>query len=289
MKLQELLAILETAQGAVARAQREALTRRDEKPWAILAFDLETTGPDPHADSICQIAMKWLPAGRPAGAEDSLGFVVNPGRHIPREASEVHGIWNDEAQKHPLFLELAPQIQRMFSCADATLAYNGLRFDNIILAREFNEAGAPLELPPMLDPFVWASWHDRGRSLKLGDVCSDLGVSLTHAHDARGDVLGLIQLAGAMVQRGQMPGCIGLLLEIQPVLAGYIQAERAALGNLLFLDRQTAAVRCGGKNRGALLRDVETSWIDWALKNVKDMPPLAREMLTRTQQERRTR
>lgn len=286
--MKSLLAALEKAQAAAAElpaaCHRKPVVRRVANQ-KIFVFDLETTGPDPEECLAVQIAAMFF---QPGQEPQRYSAIINPGVHIPREATAVHKVSTEKARLQPLFVELLPEFQPLIEAADITIAYNGLHFDNLIMKRELAMAESSLTMPPMLDPYVWASWHDKGRGLKLTEICHWHGVSLdsADAHNAEGDTTALVSLAQRMIQAGEIPANVDAALAAQEPIAAFIHLEREHFGGLIYLDRQTAAVRCGGKkHRGKLLREVDDGYIDWCLK-LDDLPAGAREVLGRTKQER---
>ena len=66
----------------------------------IIFFDLETTGVDVSKDRIVEICYikVW-----PNGNEVSRTMRINPGMHIPEQASAVHGIYDADVAECPTF------------------------------------------------------------------------------------------------------------------------------------------------------------------------------------------
>ncbi len=61
----------------------------------IIFFDLETTGVDTARDRIVEISMVKV---MPDGEEITKTRRLNPGMHIPEEASAIHGITDDDVR-----------------------------------------------------------------------------------------------------------------------------------------------------------------------------------------------
>lgn len=75
------------------------------KPLAF--FDLETTGIDVSKDRIVEIAVvKVLPDNSVLEVVDR----VNPGIPIPKGASDVHGIHDEDVKDAPRFADIAKKI-----------------------------------------------------------------------------------------------------------------------------------------------------------------------------------
>ena len=62
----------------------------------IVAIDTETTGRDPASDRVVEVACVRWESGR---ITLQKSWLVNPGRPIPQEAFEVHGISDDETMR----------------------------------------------------------------------------------------------------------------------------------------------------------------------------------------------
>lgn len=99
-----------------------------------LFLDCETTGTDPYTDRIVSIALVEFPAGH------AFHSLVNPGRPIPVEASEVHGIRDEDVREAPAFSELADMVQKSLDAA-IPVTYNGRRFDIPLIDTELRRAG----------------------------------------------------------------------------------------------------------------------------------------------------
>ena len=70
----------------------------------IVFFDLETTGTNVQADRIVEICMAKL---SPGGELEVKTKRINPERHIPEEASAVHGIYDADVADAPTFKMLS--------------------------------------------------------------------------------------------------------------------------------------------------------------------------------------
>ena len=103
----------------------------------LVVFDLETTGLDLVRDRIIQLSyIKVMPDGE----ERRENLLVNPGKAIPQEVTELTGISNDDVKDAPTFKEIAPTLnEKMKDCDFA--GYNSNHFDIPMLAEEFLRAG----------------------------------------------------------------------------------------------------------------------------------------------------
>ncbi len=99
----------------------------------LVYFDLEATGPDPYNDRVVEMCFV-------EGGVTLLDTRVNPGRPIPQETTEIHGITDADVAGAPPFGELAHDVQVLLT--DAVLVgYNLIRYDTILIDRELTMAG----------------------------------------------------------------------------------------------------------------------------------------------------
>ena len=96
----------------------------------IVFFDLETTGIDVATDRIVEICLIRL---EPNGNRQSMTMRLNPERHIPEDASAVHGIYDADVKDCPTFREKAEELKSIFDGCDLA-GFNSNRFDIPLLA-----------------------------------------------------------------------------------------------------------------------------------------------------------
>ena len=109
---------------------------------ALVSFDLETTGLDVGKDRIVEIGMVRVERD---GTRREWVQRVNPGIPIPREATAVHGIRDEDVREMPSFSEVASTVVEMMMDADLA-GYNSNRFDVPMLAEELLRAGHPFDI-----------------------------------------------------------------------------------------------------------------------------------------------
>lgn len=113
----------------------------------IVFFDLETTGIDVAKDHIVELCyIKIYPCGNEKSESmrirpvDALGNTVS----IPKEASDVHGIKDEDVKDCPTFKEIAPNLQEVLRDCDLG-GYNSNHFDIPLLVEEFLRAGITID------------------------------------------------------------------------------------------------------------------------------------------------
>lgn len=197
-----------------------------EAVWAelpIALLDVETTGRDASVDRIVEVGIAIARGGE---IVQRTNWLVNPGRPIPKEASDVHRITDDDVKDAPAFGAVAREIaSALAGCVPA--AYNAA-FDRAFLGNELARAGlATEELPSALkrdvewvDPLVWArELHQDEKSRALADVAARLGIALENAHRAMDDAEAALRVLLAFGRDMRVPRTYAAFIREQRRLA----------------------------------------------------------------------
>ncbi len=195
----------------------------------IVAIDTETTGRDPTSDRVVEVACVRFERG-----EITLrkSWLVNPGRPIPQEAFEVHGISDDHVKDAPSFGEILPELLEALAGA-IPLAYNA-EFDRKQLMSELGRVAAPTAPPPAfqksvewIDPLVWARELQKlEKSRALAEVAARLGIELVQAHRATDDAEAALNVFVKFQEDTRIPKNYGAFLQEQRRLARAFESER---------------------------------------------------------------
>ena len=150
----------------------------------IIFFDLETTGVDVAKDHIVELCyIKVFPNGN----EESKTMRLNPEVHIPEQASEVNGIYDDDVKDCPTFKEVAQELKKAFEGCDLA-GFNSNRFDIPLLVEEFLRAGVTdidFTKVKMID--VQNIYHKLERRTLIAAYKYYCGKDLENAHSADAD------------------------------------------------------------------------------------------------------
>lgn len=245
----------------------------------ILVFDTETTGVDPDTDAIVELAAVELRAGQ---IGRSFTLRLNPGMPIPKGASDVHGITDDQVAAAPFFDDVADRIAARLGAPDTILAgYNAVHFDVPMVNTAFINSGHPFRIDPerVLDPFIFLRRRHAHLPAKLGEACARHGIELYNAHTADADARATAELLVAFVRDGLMPTDLEHALKVQSQWRNVILSEERDYGRKLYRDIMGNGkdVLCVGfgKNRGVPLREVDDGAIRWVLSRT-DFHPGAR-------------
>ena len=228
------------------------------KPLTV--FDVETTGSFLGKDRVIQIGFLKIFQD---GSVYEKQIDIDPEMDIPKEATNVHGITNDDLAGKPKFRQIAKQLETdVFSGSDLC-GYN-VKFDIGFVNEEFKRALGRKVLDEemcIVDPFrIFIAMEGRGLS---DAVKFFLGEELTNAHTALADARATARvLLKQMIRYEQElpPDVEGLdQLFNKAVPEGYLDPQRK-----LFL-RDGKAVLTFGKNKGVALEDVPADYLQWMI------------------------
>jgi DNA polymerase-3 subunit epsilon len=202
---------------AVTRGLLEELAA--DAAWAelpIALVDVETTGRDASVDRVVEVGIAVARGGQ---VVERRNWLVNPGRPIPKEASDVHKITDEDVKDAPPFEAVAGEIlAALAGCVPA--AYNAA-FDKAFLIGEMARAGQAMRRDvEWLDPLVWAREIQQGeRSRALGEVAARLGIALENAHRASDDAEAALRVLLVLGRDMRVPRTYAALVQEQRRLA----------------------------------------------------------------------
>lgn len=169
----------------------------------LVVFDLETTGLVFGEDRTVEIAyQKIMPNGEVIAAVRRL----NPGRSIPKDATAIHGIRNEDVAQEPTFAKLCYELWSLFEGVDVG-GYNVYGYDLPFLKAEFALVGKSFEYSnrKILDAkFIFHKFAPRDivsrRDLSAAtkEYC---GETHTSAHTAEGDVAVTVKVLEKQLER----------------------------------------------------------------------------------------
>lgn len=151
------------------------------KPIAF--FDLETTGTSVTHDRIVEISIIKV---HPEGNEEVFTTLLNPTIPIPKEPSEIHGIYDEDVVDAPTFKEVAQEVEQFLAGCDLG-GYNHTQFDIPVLMEEFGRCGVDFKMENrrIIDAQkVFYLMEPRTLSAAYKFYC---GKSLEDAHSAEAD------------------------------------------------------------------------------------------------------
>jgi len=237
-------------------------------------IDIETTSADPKTARI--VAVAAVRTGPGTARPVTLSLLVNPGVPIPPEASEVHGITDQDVATAPPFRQVAHRLAHFIGDADLA-GYNCRRFDIPVLLRHFAEANVAFSMAgrAVLDLYtLYLTLRPRTLSAAVRDY---LGREHTSAHDPLADAMACAEL---------LPAILSAHPELPPSvkdLEAILHPGAADLSGYLVRDASGEVLVNFGKHRGARLRHVartDPSFLQWVLRS--DFPEDTKQIIRST-------
>ena len=163
----------------------------------IVFFDLETTGINIAKDKIVEISvLKVMPNGK----EEQKTIRVNPGMHIPEQASAIHGIYDDDVKDCPTFKEIAKALARYIEGCDLG-GYNSNRFDIPLLAEEFLRVDVDFDMRKRKFVDVQTIFHKMEQRTLSAAYKFYCGKNLEDAHTAEADTRATYEVLMSQLDR----------------------------------------------------------------------------------------
>ena len=125
---------------------------------------------------------------------------INPEMHIPEQASEVHGIYDDDVKDCPTFKQVAKDVANDFEGADIA-GFNSNRFDVPLLAEEFLRAGVDLDMTRRKFIDVQVIFHKMEQRTLSAAMKFYCGKELEGAHSADADTRATYEVLQAQLDR----------------------------------------------------------------------------------------
>ena len=242
-----------------------------ERP--VVFFDLETTGISVPVDRIVEVTAVRL---TPEGKREVWSNRMNPGRPIPKSATDVHGITDEDVAGLPEFDYYAGQLLEFIG--DADLGGFGIsRLDIPLLEAEFRRVGLDFSrrgrrildaqiLFHMLEPRDLSAAHRK--------YC---GVELENAHASEADVEASIAVLDGMLDvHADLPRNVdGLNALCNSEQENWIDSQGK------FQWANGVPVLGFGKYKGVSVKDVDRGYLDWMVKSdfAPDTKDVARRVL----------
>jgi DNA polymerase-3 subunit epsilon len=173
--------------------------------YAII--DIETTGGSAKNEKITEIAI-YLHDGKCITGE--FASLVNPERNIPYFITSLTGISNEMVEDAPRFCEIAKTIVELTE--GKTFVAHNARFDYSFVREEYKSLGFNYKRS-ILDTVALSRKIFPGhRSYSLGNICSDLNITISGRHRAAGDALATVRLFEMLLAKDiETCGCKSIL------------------------------------------------------------------------------
>ncbi|MDX9852371.1 MAG: 3'-5' exonuclease [Tenuifilaceae bacterium] len=238
-----------------------------------LAFiDLETTGIDVTNDRIVEIAVVKI---YPDGKEEVRCRRVNPTIPIPKEATAVHGITDEDVKDEPTFKEIAKSLAQMLEGCDFA-GFNSNKFDFPLLAEEFLRAGIDFDFHKRRFIDVQTIFHKMEKRTLEAAYKFYCQKDLTDAHSAEADTLATYE-----VLKAQLDMYPDLENDVEWLASFSSHTRNVDFAGRIVLDDKDIEVFNFGKYKGRSVAEIfekEPSYYAWMMNG--DFPLYTKKVLT---------
>ena len=230
-----------------------------EKSLAI--FDLETTGINITSDRIVEIA---IIKAHPDGTEERYCQRVNPQMPIPKNISEIHGIYEEDILNEPTFAEIADTVVAFIGESDLA-GYNSNKFDIPVLAEELMRVGSSFDISKRKFVDVQNIFHKMEQRTLGAAYQFYCKKDIENAHNALFDAEATWEVLKAQIERYE-----DLANDI-PFLSEFSKAGNFNLldfAGRLAIDENGNAIYNFGKHKGKTIQEVsliEPGYYGWML------------------------
>jgi len=238
----------------------------------IVFFDLETTGINITKDRIVEIAILKV---FPNGNKESKTWLVNPEIEIPKEASDIHGITNEQVLTEPTFAALEPQITEMIKGCDLA-GFNSNRFDIPLLAEEMLRVEVDFDMKNRAAVDVQVIFHKKEQRTLSAAYKFYCKKDLENAHSAMADTTATYEVLLAQLEKyDDLENNIDFLEEYSH------HKKNADFANMLVFDKDGDECFNFGKHKGkkvVAVLEKEPGYYNW-IQNA-DFPRYTKKVLT---------
>ena len=239
----------------------------------LIFFDLETTGVNAAKDKIVEISyIKVYPNGK----EESNTIRINPGRHIPEEATAVHHITDDDVKNCPSFKDVAKELSRVFEGCDIA-GFNSNRFDLPLLVEEFLAAGVNIDMTKRKFIDVQTIFHKMEQRTLVAAYKFYCGKNLEDAHSADADTRATYEVLKAQLDRyPSLQNDVYFLSEFST------QNKNVDFAGRIIYNDKNVEVFNFGKHKGCpveeVFRTIDRGYYDWMMQG--DFPQNTKNVIT---------
>ncbi|MDR0546502.1 MAG: 3'-5' exonuclease [Dysgonamonadaceae bacterium] len=238
----------------------------------IVFFDLETTGINIVSDRIVEISYLKV---FPNGDEEAKTRRINPEMPIPPQATEVHGISDEDVKDCPTFKSIAKSLAAQIEGCDLA-GYNSNRFDIPLLAEEFLRADVDLDLMKRKFVDVQTIFHKKEQRTLSAAYKFYCDLDLENAHTAEADTKATYEILKAQLDRySDLQNDIQFLSEYSAFTNNVDFA-----GRVVFNDKKQEIINFG-KYKGRLAEEVlreDPGYYSWIMQG--DFPLHTKKVFT---------
>tara|TARA_B100000965_G_scaffold368737_1_gene355614 strand:+ start:233 stop:1000 length:768 start_codon:yes stop_codon:yes gene_type:complete len=238
----------------------------------IVFFDLETTGVDVAKDRIVEISIMKI---HPDGKKEVKTRRVNPEMPIPKESSEIHGIYDEDVKDEPTFRALAKSLAQFIGNSDLA-GFNSNKFDVPLLVEEFLRVGVDFDLENRKLVDVQNIFHKMEQRTLVAAYKFYCDKELINAHSAEADIKATYEVLEAQIEKyDELENDVSFLAEFSQ------RNRNVDLMGRIVLNDEGVEVFNFGKHKGKAVTEIlekQPSYYAWMMDG--DFPLYTKKVLT---------
>ena len=200
---------------------------------------------------------------------------INPEMHIPEEASEVHGIYDEDVANEPTFKQIAKSLAKFIEGCDFG-GFNSNRFDLPVLVEEFMRAEVDVDFTRRRYVDVQNIFHKKEQRTLVAAYKFYCDKDLVGAHSAEADTLATYEVLEAQIARYDDIGdTVEALAEFST------HGKTVDFAGRIALNDKGEEIFTFGKYRGCTVAEIfrkEPSYYDWLIKG--DFPQYTKKIFS---------
>ncbi len=240
----------------------------------LVFFDLETTGISITKDRIVEVSFLKI---YPNGKEEIKSRRINPEIPIPPEATQVHGITDEDVKDCPTFKQVAKSLAQQLDGCDLA-GFNSSRFDVPMLAEEFLRAGVDFDMKNRRFVDVQIIFHRKEPRTLEAAYRFYCDKELENAHSAEADTLATYEVLKSQLER--YPDLVNDVEALSNEFSSF--KDNVDFAGRIVLNDKGVEIFNFGKHKGKSVAEVlkkEPSYYSWMMDG--DFPLNTKQELTR--------
>jgi DNA polymerase-3 subunit epsilon len=238
----------------------------------LVFFDLETTGINIVSDRIVEISYLKV---SPNGDEECRTRRINPEIPIPPQATQVHGITDEDVKDSPTFKSIAKSLASQIEGCDLA-GYNSNRFDIPLLMEEFLRAGVDIDFTKRKFVDVQTIFHKKEQRTLEAAYKFYCEKTMENAHAAEADTRATYEVLKAQLDRyPDLKNDVAFLSDYSSFSNNVDFA-----GRMIYNEKMQEVINFG-KYRGRLAEEVlreDSGYYGWIMQG--DFPLHTKKMFT---------
>ena len=240
---------------------------------SLAIFDIEATGLSITSDRIVEIAIVKI---APDGTRTDYLKRVNPEIPIPKEVSEIHGIYDEDIKDEPTIKDILPELEAFLEDADFA-GYNSNKFDLPMLAEEMLRSGSTMDLSAKKHIDVQNIFHKMEQRTLIAAYSFYCQKNLENAHTALADAEATWEVLDAQIEKyDDLKSDVDFLSDFSQ----YGNVSRLDFAGRLAINEDGRAIYNFGKQKGKTIEEVmktEPGYHGWLLN--ADFPLYTKQCL----------